>query len=217
MDNLISHPPVLKPLHVPVRLVGSDYAPADGHKVDVQANRNGIQSAVRYLLHNLVSVTETPVDQEARCQNGKVKRRVVVMNVGDTGHDNKWKVVKEPANDRVDTSIVDVVDLGLVQLSEATLPADDVPSDRQAEDAQREGRSPVNKGVAQKEVLDNIVVPTTHAQSNVQNRPLPPLGGQVILLVRVGYQSIVGRHHGNVEVNKVVDEWRLVLARLCRR
>lgn len=58
-----------------------------------------------------------------------------MVDVGDTSHDNKWQVVQEPSNDRVETSIVNVVNLRLAELLETPLPADDVPSYGQAEDA----------------------------------------------------------------------------------
>jgi hypothetical protein len=51
----------------------------------------------------------------------------------------------------------------------------------------------------------------------MQERPLPPLGSKVILLIRVRNQSVVGCHHGNVQVDEVMEEGRLVNASLSRR
>jgi hypothetical protein len=63
---------------------------------------------------------------------------------------------------------------------------------------------------AEEEVLDNVVVPAAHAEADVQKGPLPWCRGKVVLLVGVGDKSVVGSHHGNVEVDKVAEEGRLV-------
>jgi hypothetical protein len=39
---------------------------------------------------------------------------------------------------------------------------------------------------------------------------LPPLGGQVVLLIGIRYKGVVGCHHGYVEMDEVVNEGRLV-------
>ena len=44
----------------------------------------------------------------------------------------------------------------------------------------------------------------------MQDGPLPELGGEVVLLVRVRDEGVVGGHHGDVEVDEVVEEGRLV-------
>lgn len=139
-----------------------------------------------------------------------------MVNVGDTGHDDEGEVVKEPASYGVQSRVVDLVNLLRVQVVVPALPADQVPDDDKREDAQAGGRAPVDQGVAEEEVLDNVVVPTTHAQTDVENGPLPPLRGQVVLLIGIGHKGVVGGHHGNVEVDEVVEEGRLVRARVAR-
>ena len=44
----------------------------------------------------------------------------------------------------------------------------------------------------------------------MEERPLPELRGQIILLVRVRNQCVVGGHHGNVQVDKILEERRSV-------
>jgi hypothetical protein len=66
-----------------------------------------------------------------------------------------------------------------------------------------EGGAPVDERVAEEEVLDNVVIPAAHAQADVQERPLPGLGGKIVLLVRVGNEGVVGSHHGDVQVDEV--------------
>lgn len=97
------------------------------------------------------------------------------------------------------------------------MPSQNVPHHHKANNADADGGAPIDQRVSEKEVLDNVVIPATHAKANVQNGPLPPLRGKVVLLVRVGNQSIVGCHHGNVEMNEVVKERRLVDTRVTGR
>jgi hypothetical protein len=55
-----------------------------------------------------------------------------------------------------------------------------------------------------------VVVPAAHAETNIEKRPLPGSGSQVILLVRVGDKGVVRSHHGDVQVDKVTKERRFV-------
>ena len=137
-----------------------------------------------------------------------------MVNVGDTSHGDEGQVVQEPAEHGVDARVVEVVDLGPSELVVAALSADRVPSDHDEEEADREGRAPVDERVAEQEVLDDMVVPAAHAETDVQEGPLPGLGGEVVLLVRVGNESVVRGHHGDVEVDEVAEEGRLVRARV---
>lgn len=203
--SLIRDPPVIEPLHVLVLLVRANHAPADGHEEDVKPNNSRIEDTIANALGELALGPEEPIGKEAEGEDGEVKRRVVVMDVGDTAHDDEGQVVKEPADDRVDTSVVDLVNAVLVELLVATLPAESVPNDEKAKDAETGSGAPVDKRVAKQEVLDGLVVPTAHSQANVEDRPLPPLGSQVILLVRIGNKSVVGGHHGNV-LSRVLEE-----------
>ena len=59
-----------------------------------------------------------------------------------------------------------------------------------------------------------VIVPTAHAESNVEKGPLPEGGSEIILLVGVWYERVVGSHHGDVEVDEVAEEGRLVRARV---
>ena len=42
----------------------------------------------------------------------------------------------------------------------------------------------------------------------MEDGPLPPFGCEVVLLVRVGYEGVVGCHHRDVEVDKILEEGR---------
>jgi hypothetical protein len=44
----------------------------------------------------------------------------------------------------------------------------------------------------------------------MEERPLPKLGSEVVLLVWIGDQSVVRGHHGNVQVDEILQERRFV-------
>jgi len=78
-----------------------------------------------------------------------------VVHVCHTAHEDKGEVVKEPSNDRVDTSVVDVIDVSERQIGVPTLPADEVEEDEEAEEWKRGGTCPVDKRVTKEEVFDD--------------------------------------------------------------
>lgn len=77
------------------------------------------------------------------------------------------------------------------QLGVPALPPDKVPKDCQAKSTKRCCTAPIDERVPEEEVLDGVIVPATHAKTHVQNRPLPEVGGEIILFVRVGDESVV--------------------------
>lgn len=197
--------------------VVANHTEADILEQNEEADNNSIQHDIDRPLKLLVQSPRCPINTESRTQDGEIQRGVVVMDVGDTCHSHERQVVQEPTNDRVDTGIVDVINVVLGQLIVATLPADGVPGHEETEDAEGSGRTPVDEWVTEEEVLHNVVIPAAHAEADVQKWPLPWLGGKVVLLVWVWDQSVVGRHHGDVEVDEVTPEWRLVRAWVSRR
>lgn len=113
------------------------------------------------------------------------------MNISHSSHDDEWQIVQDPSNYWVKTGIMNVVDIGLAEILVAALPSQKVPDKQQAESDQTGGTSPVDEWVTEKVVFHNTIVPGAHAQTDVENRPLPEFGGQVVLLVGVGDQGIV--------------------------
>lgn len=128
------------------------------------------------------------------------------MDICDSGHGDKRQVVQKPADDGVDAGVVEVVDIALGEVVVAALPAYAVPDDHQTEDGEGCGTAPVDEGVAEEEVLDDVVVPAAHAEADVEEWPLPWGGGEVVLFVWVGDEGVVGCHHCDVEVDKVTEE-----------
>lgn len=135
-----------------------------------------------------------------------------MVDVGDTSHRNKRNVMQHPADNRVDTCIMDMIDTSLVEVVISTLPSDKVEDDHSNEGSEGGSRAPVHHWIAKEEVFDNVVIPAAHAESDVKDGPLPILRCEVVLLIRVGYKGIVGGHHCNVQMDKVAEERRLVSA-----
>ena len=179
-----------------------------------ESNDTHVKWEIDAHLHDRVELPRRPINTEACAENGKVQGWVVVMDISDSSHGDEGQVVQEPADHGVDTGIVDLVDFSLRELVVATLPADEIVGYQQEEDSERDGTAPVDKGVTEEEVLDNVVVPTAHAETDVEKRPLPGSGCQVILLVWVGYKSVVRGHHSDVEMDKVTEEGRLIRTRV---
>lgn len=192
--------------------MGTSHTPANRDEVDVEADNDGVQNTINDGLDGVVAVTGEPVNKEAKVEDGEVKSRVVVVHVSNTSHDNKRKVVQEPSSKRVQGRVVNVVNLVLGEVVDASLPSEDVPDDDKTSNTERSGGTPVDERVAEKKVLDNIITPPTHAKTNVEDWPLPPLGSKIILLVGIRDQSVVGCHHSDIQVNKVVEERRFVHA-----
>lgn len=85
---------------------------------------------------------------------------------------------------------MNLIHIGLLQVSIATLPSYGVEQDEEAEDTQTGGAAPVDKWITKEEVLDNcdllevcylyvrinlltVVIPTAHTETNVKDWPLP--------------------------------------------
>jgi hypothetical protein len=210
INPLVGDSPVIEPLHVLVLLVVASHTPANRDEVNVKADNDGVENAIHNGLDGLVAVASEPVNKEAKVENGEVESRVVVMHVSNTSHNNKRKVVKKPAGQGVQCRVVNVVNLVLAEIVDTSLPSKDVPDNDQAGDSKRSGRTPVDERVTEEEVLDDIITPTAHTETDVKEWPLPPLGSKVILLVRIGDQSVVGGHHSDVQMDEVMEEGGLV-------
>lgn len=186
------------------------HSKAESSKQPEQPNHNNIQRSEDPRLHALVQVPRVPIHNKPTRQDGEIQRGIVVVHIGNTSHGEERHVVQEPSNQRVQSRVVELVDLCPGELIVSTLPADGVPSNHTEEESDGKGRPPVDGRVPKEEVLDDGVVPSTHAETDVEKWPLPWLGGEIILLVWVGDESVVGSHHGDVEVDKVAEEGRFV-------
>ena len=114
------------------------------------------------------------VKDKAKCQDGKVQSRVlrlrsacvnltnqpthVVMHISNPSHGNERHVVKEPAKHGIQTTVVDLINVVLLQLVKATLPAHQVPSHEKAGDTETSRRCPVDNGIAKEKVFDDYAL-----------------------------------------------------------
>ena len=131
---LVCDSPGLEPLKVAVFLVWPNHSPRNWHKENVESDGSGVQNTVNDILYNLVLRSHDPIHNEAEVENGKVESWIVVMNVSNTCHGDEWEVVEEPSDDWVDGSVMDLVDIDLLELGVASLPADKVPDYQQSGD-----------------------------------------------------------------------------------
>jgi len=206
------HSPALQPAEMaqPIRRIALD-TEADIPERDEETRNGSVESEVDDCLSGGRKLPRGPVDAESTAQNGKVERWVVVVDVGDTSHDcgeklvcdfvfdrrvgrertQERQVVQPPPNDRVDTSVVEEIQLALCHVAVSALPADEVERHHAYEDKQRGCAAPVYDRVTEQEVLDDVVVPAAHTQTDVQQWPLPRCGGQIVLFVWVGHERIV--------------------------
>lgn len=112
----------------PLRMT-PDHAKANMPEQHKQPHNDHIQEPIDSPLDFPAESPRRPIDTEARRQDGEIKRGVVVMHVRDTRHGDEGEVVQEPADDRIETRVVDVVDVRRLQLVVAALPPDQIPED----------------------------------------------------------------------------------------
>jgi hypothetical protein len=158
LQLLIRDPPALEPFKVGPLAARSNHTEADGPEEPVQPNDYGIENGKDAPLYLLVERPRHPIHTETHNDDGKPECRVVMMDVGDTAHSNEWNVVQYPSNQRVDTRVVNLVHVGLLQVGVTTLPADGVENNEENKDSKTGGANPVDEWIAKKEVLDDCGV-----------------------------------------------------------
>ena len=135
VKGLVGDPPALEPLEVFPLAAGSNHTERDGSEQPIQEDDGSVQYGEDTPLYLLVQLPCSEVQAEAHDYDGKPQSRVVVVHICDTTHGDKWCVVKGPADDGVDTSVVEHINLRLLQVVVSTLPADQVKDDEEAKDA----------------------------------------------------------------------------------
>jgi hypothetical protein len=131
------------------------HAEANGTEQPEQTNHDDVQYTKDAPANLLVEFPRHPIHAEACGKNGEVQSRIVVMDVCDTAHSDEWDVMQDPANERIEPRVVDLVDLGLLEFGVATLPANQVPENQKAKDAKRCSASPIDDRIAEEEVFNN--------------------------------------------------------------
>jgi hypothetical protein len=154
-SGLVRHPPFLEPFEVSVLLIWPLHAKADRDEHHIQSDDDGIQHGIDAPLHRLVQLASAPVQAEAGGEDCKVERGIVVVYVSDTSHGDEGIVVKEPADNGIQTSVVELIDFGGFEVGIAALPTDEVPGYHEGDNAKGGCRAPVDKWVAEEEVFCN--------------------------------------------------------------
>lgn len=131
--------------------------------MDEKPNDDHVQDGVHSSGDFHVQVPSDPVDAKAKCEDCIIKRRVIMMNVGHSCHDDEGKIVQNPTNGWIKSRVVDLIDVLLVQFLIASLPAKKVPDEQQSEANETCGTSPVHKRISKKVVLHDAVIPGAHA------------------------------------------------------
>lgn len=149
----IGDSPRLKPLQVLELLVASLHAKTDWAKQDVKTNDHSVEYAVQAPLELGGQFPSREIQAEASDEYREPEGRIVVVDVGNASHGDEWIVVQEPADDGIDTGIVELINLPFLQIREATLPADEVPGEHGNEDTEGRSGAPVDKWVSEEEVL----------------------------------------------------------------
>lgn len=119
---------------LPLR-AGSHHSEADGSEEPEETDDQDIQGAEENPVDVLVELSGCPVNAEAGGENGEIQGGVVVVHIRYTAHGDEGEVVQEPTNDRVETGVVDLVNVGGLQVRVAALPADEIPEDHETKDA----------------------------------------------------------------------------------
>lgn len=143
--------------------------------MDEKPNGDHVQDGVHCSGDFHVQSPSNPVDAKAKGEDCIIKRRVVMMNIGHSCHEDEGKIVQHPTNGGIEPRVVDLIDVLLAQFLIASLPAKEVPDEQQSEGNETCGASPVHKRVSKKVVLDDAVIPGAHAETDIQYWPLPEL------------------------------------------
>lgn len=191
-------------------LIRSNHTKAEGSEQPEHEDDDSVERRVETPLCGLRQSARTPVYAETESQDCEVECWVVVVNVCHTCHCNERQVVKEPSDRWVYAGVLELIEVFPCELVEASLPADGIPCEHADEEEERRGRCPVDEGVAKKEVLDDVIVPTAHAETDVKKWPLPWLRSEIVLLVWVWHKRVVRGHHGDVEMDEVAEERRFI-------
>lgn len=78
-----------------------------------------------------------------------------MVHIGDTTHSHKGKIVQDPADDWVESGVVDLVNFSGLEVVVAALPANQVEGDNKDENSKTGCATPVDCRVSKEEVFDN--------------------------------------------------------------
>lgn len=118
--------------------------------------------------------------------------------------------MEQPPKERHLAHIQKVFPLSRVHILIFPLPPQHIHNKRQQAHAQANRSTPPNHGCTNEVVLELLIAPAAHPQTEVEERPVERLGRKDIFFVGVGYECVVRGHHRHIEVPKVAEERRFV-------
>jgi hypothetical protein len=69
--------------------------------MDKETNDDDIENGIHNSGKLDINSSGNPINTESEANDGIVECRVIVVNVGHSGHHDKWQVVQDPANSGV--------------------------------------------------------------------------------------------------------------------
>lgn len=156
------------------------------------------------------------VEQVRGHQDGKVERREIVMYISHATHDKEGEIMQGPTKERDLAYIQKVFPFSWLHVDVPPLHAEHVHPKREHAKHEADGGAPPDDGRADEIVLGLLVAPAAHAQAEPHQRPIRRLGREDVLFVRVRDERVVRRHHRDVQMPKVAQEWRAVELDLAR-
>jgi len=134
---------------------------------------------------------EEMVEEVSEHQDGEIQSWEVVVNVGDTIHDEERNEMEEPSKERNLPNVQEVIPFARFHINVFPLLPKQGKAEEKYPDEQADSGSHPDQRCTDEVVFELVIAPTTHAESEVLERPIERLGRQDIELVWVRNQSIV--------------------------
>jgi len=134
---------------------------------------------------------EEMVEEVSEHQNGEIESWEVVVNVGDTTHDEERSEMEEPSKERNLSNVEEVIPFAMFHVDVFSLLPEQVKPEEKYCDEQADSRSHPDQRCADEIVFELAIAPTTHPKSKVLEWPIERRGRQDVELVWVGNQSVI--------------------------
>jgi hypothetical protein len=107
------------------------------------------------------------VEEEAKDEDGKVESWVVMMDIGDSAHHDEWDIMESPTDQWIESVIVPFINILLGEVFAASLPPEKIDKEGNTEESQGSSAAPVNDRITQQKVLDDVIIPRAHSETDV--------------------------------------------------
>jgi len=89
----IGNPPCAEPSKVTPLFVVTLHAEHNGAEKNEESDDGDVKNGIYRPSNLAVEFLRRPVHAEACCKNGKVQSGIVMMNISDSSHGDKWQIV----------------------------------------------------------------------------------------------------------------------------